>query len=114
MYGMDEPVTLYRRHWTVTNTVKRLKCGKTWRKGDVVVSACVKGNAAYVMIAAPNRYWPAHGKYMYTYMEAPRSMFDLLIDRLHGIGEELGVSMKDVASYLFDRMLAKKKQKSSV
>jgi len=112
---MDEPITLYRRHWTVTNTVKRLKCGKTWRKGDVVVSACVKGNAAYVMITAPNKYWPAHGRYIYTYMEAPRDMAMLLVDRLHGIGEELGVSMKDVASYILDRLAeAKKKQKRHV
>jgi hypothetical protein len=113
---MDEPATLYVRHWTVTNTVKRLKCGRAWRKGDVVVSACVKGNAAYVMVTAPNKYWPAHGKYMYTYMEAPRDMVVLLVDRLHGVAEELGVSMKDVASYILDRMLAeaKKKQKRRV
>jgi hypothetical protein len=112
---MDEPATLYRRHWTVTNVVKRLNCGRTWRKGDVVVSACVKGRAAYVMVTAPNRYWPAHGKYMYTYMEAPRDMVFMLIDRLHGVAEELGISVKDVADYILGRMLAEaKKQKRRV
>ena len=108
MASVDKPVTFYRRHWDVTNTVKRLNCGRTWRKGDVVVSACVRGDAAYVMITAPNRYWPAHGKYMYTYMEAPRGMLHVLVEKLYGIGEEVGVSMKDVAGYILDRMLKSK------
>ena len=110
MASVDKPATFYMRHWDVTNAVKRLNCGRTWRKGDVVVSACVRGDAAYVMVTAPNKYWPAHGKYMYTYMEAPRDMLHMLIEKLYGIGEEVGVSMKDAAGYILDRMLKSRKK----
>ena len=97
---IDKPVTFGRRHWDVSNEVMRLGCGRTWRKRDVVINACIKDGAAYVMITAPNKYWPAHGKYMYTYMEAPFNAHDMLIDELQRIGEELGISVKDVVSYI--------------
>ncbi len=100
---MDKPATLYRLHWAVTDEIKRLGCGKTWRKGNVVVNACVKGKGIYVVVTAPNKYWPAHGKYMYTYLEAPIEMTDRLIDKLYRIAEELGISVKDVRRYILDR-----------
>jgi len=100
---VDKPATLYHRHWDVTNEVKKLDCGRTWRKGNVVISACVRGGGIYVMITAPNKYWPAHGKYMYTYLEAPIEKTDRLIDELYRIAEELGISVKDVRRYILDR-----------
>ena len=110
---VDKPVTFGRRLWDASNEVKRLDCGRTWRKGDVVVSACVKDGAAYAMVTAPNKYWPAHGKYMYTYMEAPRDVLHRLIEELHRVGEELGVSMKDVAGYILDRMVKSSRKMQS-
>jgi len=101
---MDKPITFGRLLWDVTNEVKRLGCGRTWRKRDVVINACVKDGAAYVVITAPNKYWPAHGKYMYTYMEAPFSEQNALIEELHRVGKELGISVKDVASYIISRL----------
>jgi hypothetical protein len=108
---MDKPATFYRLHWAVSDEVKKLNCGRTWRKGNVVVSACVRNGGMYVMITAPNRYWPAHGRYMYTYLEAPFEMADHLIDKLYRIAEELGISVKDVRNYLLDRSLAEMRRR---
>jgi hypothetical protein len=111
------PGVFWRKWWDVTDEVKKLDCGRTWRKKGVVISACVKGDMAYVVITAPNKYWPSHGKYMYTTIEAPREQLDLLDDALYKIGQELGISMKDVRGYIIDRFIhgeSKKREKRRV
>ncbi len=108
---MDKPVTLYRLHWAVTDEVKRLGCGRTWQKGNVIVNACVKGEGIYVVITAPNKYWPAHGRYMYTYMEAPFEKVDRLIDELYRVAEELGISVGDVRNYILDRIFVEMRRR---
>jgi len=102
---MNKPATFYRLHWGVTDEVKHLGCGRMWRKGNVVINACVKREGAYVVITAPNKYWPAHGRYMYTYMETPFEKIDRLIDELYRVAEELNISVGDVRNYLLDRSL---------
>jgi hypothetical protein len=108
---MNKPATFYRSHWSVTDEVKHLGCGRTWRKGNVVINACVKWKGAYVVITAPNKYWPTHGRYMYTYMETPFEMLDRLIDELYRIAKELDISVGDVRNYLLDRSLVEMRRR---
>ena len=41
------------------------------------------------LLVAASLIKPAHGKYMYTYMETPRGMLHVLVEKLYGIGKSL-------------------------